>query len=191
MINLLKTIFYRKRSQISEKPDPLPPIQIQKMSKEELLLFAKTNEAVQTILEEKIDFTLVMVAFNQKNEEIYIMRRWDKDDGELKLLLYQGTYNYGSFLQSRVSTTADQKKKIYIYDLQMSRRGVGNGSIALQYLIQFAVDHHVDLIAGGLAACDKDETYGFDLLEGFYRRHGFQVTFDEGKTEGFLLMELP
>ncbi|MGV7116673.1 hypothetical protein [Paenibacillus kyungheensis] len=190
MTKLLKSLFYRQRSQVDEKPDPLPPIQIQNMSKEELLLFAKTNEAVQTILEEKTDFTLVIVAFNRNHEEIYIMRRWNEKDGELKLLLYRGTYNYGSFLQSRVSNTIDQKKKIYIYDLQMSCRGVGNGSIALQYLIQFAVDHHVDLIAGGLAACDKDETYGFDLLERFYRRHGFQVTFDEDKTEGFLLMEL-
>ena len=101
MINLLKTIFYRKRSQISEKPDPLPPIQIQKMSKEELLLFAKTNEAVQTILEEKIDFTLVMVAFNQKNEEIYIMRRWGVKiialPGHLQLWIFSTitSFNYG------------------------------------------------------------------------------------------------
>lgn len=191
MTKLLKSLFYRKRSHIDAKLDPLPPIQIQNMSKEELLLFATTNEAVQTILEEKTDFILVMVAFNRKNEEIYVMRRWNEKDGELKLLLYRGTYNYGSFLQSRVSNTADQKKKIYIYDLQMSCRGVGNGSIALHYLVQFAVDHHVNLIAGGLASCDKDKTYGFDLLERFYRRHGFQVTFNEDKTEGFLLMELP
>jgi len=62
------------------------------------------------------------------------------------------------------------KRKIYIYDLQMSCKGIGNGNIALHDLIQFAVDHRVDLIAGCLASCDKDETYRFDLLERFYGR---------------------
>lgn len=77
--------------------------------------------------------------------------------------------------------------KYHITDVYAVQKRVGNGSILIQHLINWAKKMKVCEITGSLSEVDAKK---FDELEKFYVGHGFTVTFNESKTAGKIKMEI-
>ncbi len=76
---------------------------------------------------------------------------------------------------------------IHIDDFFAIREDVGNGSILLKYLIEFAKEKNVKYISGMLSSVDKDH---FDKLEHFYEKFGFKVSFNQENENGRIRLDI-
>ncbi|PEF44619.1 hypothetical protein CON22_20770 [Bacillus cereus] len=76
---------------------------------------------------------------------------------------------------------------IYIFDVQMIDDNIGNGSIAMKYLIEAAKEIGVSYIEGELSPVDIDH---FDRLEHYYTKFGFKVKFNKDRTAGKIKLDL-
>lgn len=92
-------------------------------------------------------------------------------------------------IKSKILATKYEYKErhLYIDDFTVVEENIGNGSILLKYLIQYAKENHYLYISGWLSPVDKDN---FDLLEHFYTKFGFEVWFNEEKSEGKIKLDL-
>lgn len=76
-----------------------------------------------------------------------------------------------------------EEKYCYIIDMFAVDENVGNGSILLDYLFEHLKKMNIKKVTGRLSSVDKED---FDKLEYFYKKNGFEVTFNTGKTEGYI-----
>lgn len=76
---------------------------------------------------------------------------------------------------------------IYIDDINVVDLDCGNGSIVMKYFIESVKNLDADYISGGLSSVDKDH---FDRLEHYYKKYGFKVTFNDGRTSGQIKLNL-
>ncbi|MBJ8107908.1 MULTISPECIES: hypothetical protein [Bacillus cereus group] len=76
---------------------------------------------------------------------------------------------------------------LFIEDILITKENVGNGSIAMEYLIKVAKEIGVPCIKGSISPVDIGH---FDRLEHFYKKFGFKVNFNEKRTGGNIMLEL-
>lgn len=78
---------------------------------------------------------------------------------------------------------------MYIRDIQIAECDCdqGLGSIAMKYFLNYVRAHNANGVRGWLSWVDKDH---FDRSERFYQKHGFEVKFNEDRTEGEIFMNL-
>ena len=77
---------------------------------------------------------------------------------------------------------------ILIGDIEAHVENRGYGSIMLSNILNLAYKLNIQEIKGNLTAADSDH---FDKLEHFYKKHGFEVKFFEGKASGRILLRTP
>lgn len=70
------------------------------------------------------------------------------------------------------------------HEFHMLPTGQGNGSIVMSYLIEYAKRYQIHSITGILSSPDKHKDTEFTPAIRFYKRHGFQITFNEEMTTG-------
>lgn len=80
-----------------------------------------------------------------------------------------------------------EKSYIHIEDILMEDNDIGNGTIAMNYLIKTAKRMEIDYISGNLSSVDKDH---FDRSEHYYKKFGFDVEFDASRTSGSIKLNL-
>ena len=77
--------------------------------------------------------------------------------------------------------------QLCIGDIRMQKNNVGCGSIAMKALLEFAKENSCSKVTGWLSPVDSGH---FDRLEHFYKKFGFEVIFNENKTEGQICLNL-
>lgn len=75
------------------------------------------------------------------------------------------------------------KTHIWIEDIFAIDENCGNGTLLLELLFDKAKELKIDTIKGKLSPRDYDK---FDKLEHFYKKNGFNVYFNQERTEGLI-----
>ena len=70
---------------------------------------------------------------------------------------------------------------IKICDIIVRNNNIGNGSILMNYFMEYCKTTNAKYIAAWLSPVDMDH---FDRLEHFYKKYGFSVTFNGYRTSG-------
>ena len=76
---------------------------------------------------------------------------------------------------------------IWIDDIFAIDENAGNGSKLLECLFTKAKEMNIEEIKGELATVDISK---FDKLEHFYRKNGFDVSFNKDRTRGGIIKRL-
>lgn len=123
-----------------------------------------------------------------KNNKILIVAK-SQYDNHLDIYLY--TKEYKSYLPRILCTLHQYKntryKELKIDDLLMIENSIGNGTIAMKYLLKYAKTNDVVKIKGDLSPVDKDN---FIRSIPFYQKFGFNVVLNEEKTAGAIFLDL-
>ncbi|MFC5402412.1 hypothetical protein [Cohnella soli] len=120
-----------------------------------------------------------------KREDLFVVRIVRESMIEFFLTgnSYPGITNrpriYGMIYKDLMSSV--RQTYIKIEDIQNEDNDIGNGSILLKYLIREAQLRDAHSIIGKLSPVDAEH---FDRSEHFYKKHEFEVVFDEKRTSG-------
>lgn len=130
----------------------------------------KYDKAIKIIKNNQGHLYMVMESFyngiNRKNLEFYL----------------SGERHKGICNCPRILTTV-KNDCIWIEDLFAIDENCGNGSLLLECLFDKAKDLKIDTIKGELSPVDIKN---FDKLEYFYKKNGFDVSFNEEHTGGLI-----
>jgi len=96
-------------------------------------------------------------------------------------------YTYKRNVVTIMATADNDNKTIHIGDIITNKICAGNGTIAMNHLIEYTKENNYLFITGVLSDVDKDH---FDRLEHFYNKFGFDVTFNKNRTEGEIYLNL-
>lgn len=120
-----------------------------------------------------------------KNGEHIIVYRVDYDKVDKFGVFYIAlrVINKRGVVLNRIRLSANyvSEDRIDIYDLEVfgDNQGKGYGSILLNSLINIANGDSVKTISGWISKTDEDH---FDKLDHFYRKHGFDVIWDNSSN---------
>ena len=143
----------------------------------------KTNmiEIVHSVLQEK-NHVIIGEAINKMNEQLLVVQ-WVFGD-EIWLKLYSERYNVCNRHPRIMATYVAPYGKcpyIKIDDILVEDNEVGNGSILMTHFIEYCRKTDAKYICGELSSEDNDH---FDRLEHFYKKHGFDVEFNNNRSSG-------
>lgn len=187
---LFSKLRFKPSSDELNQEDPPKMITIYDLTKKELQQIQATSEVVQKALIISPDTRLVSVASNRNDQDVYLMRRWQPKDGMMKIILHGEDVHHGSYLYSTILKNKDSTFRLHIHEFHMLPTGQGNGSIVMSYLIEYAKRHQIHSITGILSSRDKHKDRGFTPSIRFYKRHGFQITFNEEMTTGHFSLQV-
>ena len=116
----------------------------------------------------------------------------EEDSKTLSFFLYSLAYQR---LVPRIYTTKCIKYQnelskytyLYIDDFLVTEQNIGNGSLLMENLIKYTKSQDFMYIYGMLSPVDKDH---FDKLYYFYKKHGFEVSFDSNRESGHIKLKL-
>ena len=135
---------------------------------------------------------IVYYASNKCDEKIYVVKRSFQYNSEtFDLYLYCVNYSFCLNMLPVVHCSYynhysldGNNPYIRIDDILMKEHiNKGNGTIAINGLITVAQHMNAKRICGSLSTVDKER---FDMLEHFYKKCGFKVTFNENRTSGHI-----
>ncbi|WP_353892916.1 hypothetical protein PRVXH_002306 [Proteinivorax hydrogeniformans] len=128
---------------------------------------------------------------NKNNEELIITERVTDSCVWVKLYgrSYPGAGHLPRIMGSLRKTLGEPKLRTYIKidDIINIDDNIGNGSIMMEHYIKLAKSLGVEYISGLLSEVDKDH---FERSERFYKKFGFEVSFNENKTNGSIRLDL-
>lgn len=147
-------------------------------------LYSKDLEAKCNILYKifKYNKNAVIGGFERNNNEHELFVFIDRKGPNIYIIMYGADYPKPPMITARIFD-----EYLYIDDIDMVRNEIGNGSIAMKYLIKTANEIGVPFIKGNISPVDKDH---FDRLEHYYKKFGFKVKFNKERTGGTLKLEL-
>lgn len=133
--------------------------------------------------------SIVGLGENKRNEELIIVETTYESLLNIYLIgkPYKAINNLPRIMCSISKDASTNGLHIKINDIQMVENNIGNGKIALNYLIKKAKKMKVKTISGTLSSVDADH---FDRSQRYYENAGFQVLFDETRTSGSIKLVL-
>lgn len=146
----------------------------------------KRLSIVDSILKEK-DRSIIGCSKNKLGDDVYIVQSIRKND--VWFMLYSNEYKAINN-HPRIMATYNKESRteydchpayIKIDDILVEDNNVGNGSILMPYFIDYCKNTDAEYITGWLSSVDMDH---FDRSEHFYKKHGFEVQFNEERTSG-------
>lgn len=152
----------------------------------------KTIEYYNVLLRLNPGNDIVGVEQDKNGRYVFVVRGISRNRKEYDYTLYDGI-RYKGIIGGKPRLYAEfvdyDKENPYfkIHDIQNEDNNIGNGSILLKYLIADAEKLQVSSIKGWLSGVDSDH---FDRSEHFYRKHGFEVKFDEARTTGSIYKKI-
>ncbi|MCB2298880.1 hypothetical protein [Clostridium tagluense] len=142
----------------------------------------------------KSHYTVLGEDENDKGELFYVCAIKYKEDYTTIILKDIDCLQHPSKMNIITEWYPDDKSKkiLKIADILTVEKNIGNGSLLMKYLFQYANENkNMKKITGIISMLDKDH---FDRLEHFYEKHGFNVVFytnSEGeRTGGYIEKEL-
>ena len=155
---------------------------IQKM-KEELCVEEKKYGLVKSIFTDDKNSKIVALDTNRNGEDVLVVESFY--DNNLWIKLYGPSYSAVNKHPRIMSTIKKDIEKgityIHIDDIDTIHINCGNGSIAMKYFLKAAETTGAEYINGSLSSKDKDH---FPRSEHYYKKFGFEVNFNEGRTSG-------
>lgn len=151
-------------------------------------------EAMHRALAEK-GKTIVGIDENKAGEQVLIVRWLFGND--IWFMLYSKNY-MGDGSHPRIMATLkdtylleqhDYKYHIRIDDIQQDVEDInkGNGSILMKHFLDYCKTTKAEYIDGWLSGVDKDH---FDRSEHYYKKFGFEVSFNEDRSSGSIHYDL-
>ncbi|MBV7276458.1 hypothetical protein I6U48_26615 [Clostridium sp. PL3] len=122
-------------------------------------------------------YTILGKEKNKKGEEFYVCAIKEKDYYKMIILKSIDRIQHKSYLNISTEYDSNDKNKMIlkIADIIVAEKNIGNGSILMKYLFQYAnKNENIKKVIGTMSEIDKDH---FDRLEHFYKKHGFKVVF--------------
>ncbi len=150
------------------------------------------TEQMLTCIMEDYHNQIIYYATNKFDEKIYVVKRSSHYNSDT-FDLYLYCINYSSSLNMlpvvhcsyyNHHSLSGNNSYIRIDDILMKEHiNKGNGTIAIKGLIKVAQHINAKRICGFLSDVDIEK---FDMLEHFYKKCGFKVTFNENRTSGHI-----
>lgn len=151
--------------------------------KTELELLKKQYGLVNRIFFLFPNAKIIAVDKNKRNEEVLVVE--SSNETMLTILLlgpsYQGITHLPRIMATVKKSEAFSYNYVHIEDIINIDDNIGNGSILMKNFIKIVEKLHVDYINGGLSSVDQGH---FVRSEHFYKKFGFEVQFNEGRTSG-------
>lgn len=122
-------------------------------------------------------YTVIGEDENDKGQLFYVCAVKNEEDYTVIILKDMNRLQHPSKLSIITEYNIDDKSKknLKIADIITVEKNIGNGSLLMKYLFQYANENkNIKKITGTLSELDKDH---FDRLEYFYKKHGFNVVF--------------
>lgn len=150
------------------------------------------TEQMLTHITEDYHNQIIYYATNKCGEKIYVVKRafqYNSDNFDLYLYCINYSLCFNALPVVHCSyykhySSDGTKSYIRIDDILMKEHiNIGNGTIAINGLITAAQHMNAKRISGILSNVDKER---FDMLEHFYSKCGFKVTFNENRTSGHI-----
>ncbi|PGT67199.1 hypothetical protein COD86_26860 [Bacillus cereus] len=150
----------------------------------------KTYNIPKKIFSDYPHAEMIGIEKDKKNKEIFVFKVLTGRNLSIKLygIKSNGSHQIPRILATVYKELHHEPKYIWIDDIIIPKEEIGNGSIAMKYLIKVAKQMEVSQISGILSPVDSDH---FDKLEHFYKKFGFEVKFNTGRTEGSIKKILP
>ena len=150
------------------------------------------NEEYSKLIEYILSFPTYSIyeKYARKDSTIFVVK--DEDKNNLNFYLYSLIHKKSV---PRILTEKKTKYKdyipiytyLYIDDFLAVEENIGNGSILLKSLVRYARSQEYNSIIGWLSPVDRDH---FNKLEYFYEKNGFEVIFNEDRSEGNIKLNL-
>lgn len=150
----------------------------------------RDTEQMLTKITESCHNQIIYYATNKCKEKIYVVKnsfQYNSETFDLHLYCINYSYSLNRLPVVHCSyynhhTSGGNSAYIKIDDILMKEHiNKGNGTIAINGLIIAAHYMNAKCIYGFLSSVDKER---FDMLEHFYSKCGFKVTFNENRTSG-------
>ncbi len=142
---------------------------------------AQNMKVVSAILKND-GYAIVGENDNKNHEHVYIVQ--SKYGDNIDFLLYS-PISYRTMNNPRIMAKYfcnDGKPYISILDVITVDNNVGNGSILMTAFLKYCKQYtRATCVKGTLSDVDRDH---FDRSEHFYKKHGFEVFFDEKRSIG-------
>lgn len=120
---------------------------------------------------------------NKIGQDLFIVE--DNHGSVISYQLYGGKYGKSSFhpvLEAKfIEKSEFSPAHVEIIDILTKDDNIGNGSILMPYLFKHCREIGAEYIYGKLSPVDRDH---FDRSEYFYKKHGFEVNFNEDRSSG-------
>lgn len=166
--------------------------------KQKASILEKRYNLVQRIFCNEGNVSLVGLEKNKSGEELIVCERFIKNDITIKLYgpSYQGVNGNPRIMAelrkvsdstNEASDTENASYYIKIVDILMEDNDIGNGSIAMKYLVKMVerlkinCGMRIEYISGMLSWVDKEH---FDRSEHYYKKFGFDVEFNGDRSSG-------
>lgn len=139
-------------------------------------------DIVHRILTEKNHF-IVGEADNKNREHVFVVQ-WTYNNS-INFQLYSNCYkaiNNHPRIMATYNNYYDGNPFVKIDDIIVEDNNVGNGSILMPYFLDYCKKYtDARYISGELSSVDSGH---FDRSEHFYKKHGYEVIFNERRTSG-------
>lgn len=145
-----------------------------------LLWYKERVKLVNNLLER---YQILGIAENNQRHKYYVCL--DTPNNSVNISLRdseQVNHNPRIYANISFDNNKSEERNCYIIDIFAVDENVGNGTILLDHLCKYLKKMDIKKVRGRLASRDKED---FDMLECFYKKNGFEVTFNTGKTEGY------
>lgn len=112
------------------------------------------------------------------------------DNRNIEIFLYGAKYSFASAPSICCTKKRSTDGEVCAWIDDISSKGpinVGNGSLLMDFLIQYLEEKEYASISGELSYVDKDH---FKRLEAFYRKHGFIVSYNDDGNSGAIFRPL-
>lgn len=126
---------------------------------------------------------IIAIEKNKRGEELIVVRAHRRCSLEVYLLgkSYDGVISAPRIISSVYINQELNQNYIYIEDIYAVDNNIGNGQILMKYFLELAKTLGVEYIDGWLSPKDNDH---FDRSEHYYKKFGFEVTFNENRSSG-------
>jgi hypothetical protein len=126
---------------------------------------------------------IVAIGKNKRGEELFVVEVLRQSSLNVYLLgkSYDGVVFAPRIMGTVYINSYLEQNYIHIEDIDMVHNDVGNGQIAMKYYLRLAKNLGVEYIDGWLSPTDNGH---FDRSEHYYKKFGFEVTFNENRTSG-------
>lgn len=132
---------------------------------------------------------IVGIEINKNGEELFVVEKITQSGITIYLFgeSYQGICGLPRISSTILKDYSTESRSVHIDDIQNEDNNIGNGSILMKYFILAAKREQMVYIDGWLSDIDIDH---FNRLEYYYKKFGFDVNFNDSRTNGNIKLVL-